>query len=489
MIDAITKPLARVVDAAQTFVAERDVRLLHVITTEALRIATIRHIVAEELHSENRCPFLILEAPAVANGAGWGACADELRADMEELRALHEKAGDHGIEIRSMPREARCSSALGRFGVELRAALECVSAPIEGLVIVLAPIEVGDAKQWAEDVAALVGRKDLARARWVIVDIEDPICRPAAEALGEAAITVDARVAGADIRAGIEDMLASVASAPPGARGMRLVGAAGPDELPPPRKTRPAPPTPEQAQALADAKGVPAASLQVEPMHKLRSLVVSAAAALARGDAQGAVAKQREARSMSLGMGLRRVAVMMALVLGGYAIQAGASQTAVEIFREARAEAEAEKLPELAAQAQMAIGASLLVQKKSDDAAFAFAEAGGLAATMGSPIMAIEGYRMCGQLLAAKGDHEHASQAFCRALEIADDTTTIERGVSSAPQAARALAALCRAHALEVQATSLEQQAIAMEQLQDYDTDLEREEEEKEPRHARKHVV
>jgi YD repeat-containing protein len=132
MIDAITKPLGRVVEAAQTFVTERKVRLLHVVTTEALRIATIRHIAAEELHSENHCPFLILKAPAMANGAGWGACADELRADMEELRALHEKAGGHGIEIRSMPREARCSSALGRFGVELRAALDRCRSPPSG---------------------------------------------------------------------------------------------------------------------------------------------------------------------------------------------------------------------------------------------------------------------------------------------------------------------------------------------------------------------
>jgi tetratricopeptide (TPR) repeat protein len=175
------------------------------------------------------------------------------------------------------------------------------------------------------------------------------------------------------------------------------------------------------------------------------------------------VQEQREARDMCLKAELKREAVTMELVLGGYVLQAKQPAQALEVFRDARTRAEAHHLLNLAVQAQLAQASTLLVLQRSEEAALAYAEAGKLGMAAASPVLAIEGYRMCGQLLAGVGKVKEATSAWKQALEVADKAPEDERRASSAPEAARQLAALCRKHGLKVQAESLEAQAAALE--------------------------
>lgn len=480
MFKSITDPLVHVAEAIQTFIAEPELRMMHVTTSDPIRISALEHIAAAEHHQDNLCPFVFLEAPTETTDDGWEIRSEELRADMEELAELHEKAGE-GVTVRAMPREARAPSALGRFGLELRAALGCLGAPLAGLVVVLSPVWVRDAKQWMEDAAALVERPDLARVRWVIVDLDEPICAPVAEKLAKAALVVDARLDTGDVQRDVEAMFSAAASAPPGADGMRIAGMAGPDEAPPPHKVRTPPLTPQQARVIAEGrekahaeaieKGIPEALLRPEPMRKLRGFVMGAAGAMIKGEASRAVAFMREAKALCRTAGLGKLAVMMGLVMGGFAMQARAPDTAAAIFREARAEADAAELPALSAQAQLAVGSGLLAAGKPGEAALAFAEAGQLAAAQGERMFAIEAYRMAGQVLVSQRDFEHAAGAFWRAVQIASDGEPEEWRLSSGPEAARALGRIFREHGSADRAVWLERVAVEMETMGESEAD------------------
>jgi tetratricopeptide (TPR) repeat protein len=460
-MDTITRPLSDVAEAMQGFVRQKDVRLLHVVTTGPLRLAVLEHIAAAEHLDANRCPFFVLEAPCEGEDNGWTARIEELRDDVEELGELLAR-GEEGVALAPMgavSTDARTKTAFARFGSELRAFVERLRAPLEGVVLVLAPLWVRAPKPWIEELAVLVGQACLAGVRWVIVDLDDAASGPLAEELGRRAQRLDARVDAAAARAEVDEMLAAIGSAPPGATGARLSGAAGPPELAPPRKGGAAALTPAPAQEA----GLPAALADASLTHRLRALMLGAARSMRDGDAAEAARRQREGQTLCLDAGLARESVVMELVLGGYALQSGAHANALDVFRQARRCAEAAGFAELAVQAQLAVAASLLAQRHTTEAAAAYAEAGQLGAALGSPVLAIEGYRMAGQLLAATGNAVLAGTAWREALDIAERATALDRKASSAAEVARALAALCRTHRLLDQATALEVQAAVME--------------------------
>ncbi len=462
MLKCITDRLVRVAEAMQTFMAEPEIRFLHVVTTDPLRLAVLEHIAAMEHHSANDKPMFVLEAPVELNDDGWAVRGEELRVDMEDLRERLSKA-DEGIVVDEMPPMAKAKTGLGAFGLELGAALKCIHDPLGGLIIVLSPFWVRDQARWFDDVKALAQMPALAQVRFIVVDLDVPICKPIAGEFGEYGFTLDARLDDQALAADMAKMTALAENAPDGAAGMRLAGCAGPDVAPPVRKDKPAPLTREEAGAIADKYNVPAESLLVKPMQELRTLVLGAGVAMAGGDAGLAVGKMRDARNAARRIGLERVAILMTLIMGGYALEGRAPQTAASIYEEARMAAEKAKLPELEAQAHMAMAAGLFAGGKYAEAALAYAQAGQRAAEAGIRMLAIEAYRMSGELLVKQFDFDHAAQAFSRACAIANDAEPSEKQLSSASEATRALAALFRRHDLHDTADHLERVAEEIE--------------------------
>jgi tetratricopeptide (TPR) repeat protein len=461
-MDSIAQPLTRVVEAVQRFIITPEVRLLHVATDPSLRLAVLEHIAAGEHHGDNHSPFFVLETPTEDGEDGWEGRAEELREDYEELRALLTKAGE-GISLPELGPVPKAPSALARFSLEVDGALKRFTSPFDGVVLVLAPVWVRDPKRWASDVKSLLTRAELRKARFILVEADGPHCEPLAVALAKEAERVDARPDDKKAGEDMAQMLAAMASAPAGATGARAVGAAGPRVDPPPRKGAPPPMSAALREQMARELKVEPALLDPSFQQTLRLKVLTAAHALREGKAAQAIQEQREARDMCLKAGLKREAVTMELVLGGYVLQAKQTPQALEVFRDARKRAEAHQLPELAVQAQLAQASTLLVLQRTDEAARAYAEAGKLGMAASAPVLAIEGYRMCGQLLAGLGKVTEATAAWKKALEAADKAPADQRSASSAPEAARQLAALCRKHGLKAQADSLEAQAAALE--------------------------
>jgi tetratricopeptide (TPR) repeat protein len=462
-MDSMAQPLMQVVKAVQQFIIAPEVRLLHVVTEPSLRLAVLEHIAAGEHHGDNHAPFFVLETPTWDGEDEWEGRAEELRADYEELRALLAKEGQ-GVSLPEIWPPPHGQRELARFCVELSEALRRFSAPpFGGVVLVLAPVEVRDPKRWVSEVKALLARRELRNARLIVVEADGPHSEALAVALAKEALRVDARPDEKQLREDMAQMLAGMAAAPAGATGAQVVGAAGPRVAPPPRKKAPPPMSDAQREELARELKLAPALLDPGFQQALRLKVFSAAHAMREGKAAQAIQVQREARDMCLGAGLNREAVTLELVLGGYVLQAKQAPLALEVFRDARKRAEAHQLAELAVQAQLSTASTLLVLQHLEEAALAYAEAGKLGVAASQPILAIEGYRMSGQVLAGAGKVAEATSAWKKALEAADKAAPEERSASSASEAARQLAALCRKHGLKAQAESLEAQAVTLE--------------------------
>jgi tetratricopeptide (TPR) repeat protein len=237
---------------------------------------------------------------------------------------------------------------------------------------------------------------------------------------------------------------------------------AGPREAPPPRIGRPPPLTVEQQTRVMADLDLPAAYAQPDVMQRIRLAVMQAAEAMGDGRPADAVRLQREGRDLALAARLVREPVLFEIMMGAYALQGGAPDHALGAFDAAARRAEERQLPELGAQALLAKGGAFLALKNPQQAAVAYAEAGRVAGPK-APALAIEGYRMSGTLLASLRHEQQAIAVWQRALEIADGIPPKDRQGTTAPEVARALAAVCRKHGLRAQADALETQAADLE--------------------------
>jgi tetratricopeptide (TPR) repeat protein len=473
-MDAILKPLEQVNEALSWFLAAAEQRLLYIQASDALRIPILQLLAGIEGQRRCRSPVVILEAGAGDDerdgsrdsddddGGGWATRTEELFEEMAAARA-RAAAADPPLEVSAMPAPEPIAPPLAGFARGLKMALACVQPPLSGLLVVLAPVWVTDAAAWREALAALVPRPELAGARFVVIDPEDAPARSVAVQLGRLAEIADGRVDARAAAAGLSAMVAGMASAPAGASAARAAGLAGPREAPPTRRNAPPVPTAEQQSAALAEVGLPPAYGDPVLMQQVRVAVMTAAHELAGGRVAEAVRLQREARDLCERAGLAREATLFEIVMGSYALQGGAPEQAIQAFASAAARAVAAGLSELAAQAHLARGGALLMRQRPADAAIAYAEAGHLASAK-LPAIAIEGYRMAGTLLLSLHQEQAAVAIWRRALAVADEAPSAERAATTAPEVARALAAVCRRRGLRAQADALEAQAERLEQ-------------------------
>jgi tetratricopeptide (TPR) repeat protein len=105
----------------------------------------------------------------------------------------------------------------------------------------------------------------------------------------------------------------------------------------------------------------------------------------------------------------------------------------------------------------------LAVDKRYAEAAREYADCAQRAESAGIALIAIEGWRLAGQLALSVGSEREAVSCFREAIRVAEGSEAKMVSLSSASDAARALAACCQAKGLLAQADSLYAQADAME--------------------------
>lgn len=450
-MQSIRGPLEKLVVALQRFVADSDLRLLQVVTEGALRTTVLEHVAAAEHLSLNQCPFVILEAPSEADDDGFDIRADELRTDLE--------AGMPEA-LEATPPSDPSHEGLSGFGLLLASTLSSMPETLDGLVVVLAPLWVRDEARWNAGVRSLLERPELARARFIVVDPDEPVSRTIREQLGARALDVEVRIDRDVARRELAEQLAALRASPVGNEGPRAVGAAGPAVPPPARQGRP---SASDASALRD-ENEPAASALSNPelARDLRILLLSVVASLSDGAPVQAVRDLRRTIELCRSSGLLREAITLELMLGSAVLQQGRVESALDVLGEARKHAHEMDASDLEVQCLLSLGVARMQAGRADEAASTLERAGKLGAESGQTVLAIEAYRACGQVLITQERYELAIRAWNKALALTDSAPPAEVSASSAPEMAQALAMLCREHGLTSHAADLEARAEAL---------------------------
>lgn len=482
-MESFARPIRQYLDDLSWFVRAREIRVLHVRTSADMRATALRLAAAQELHPENPSPWVVLEDPFTADSDGWPARAERLRIQHEERR---KRMAEEGEELPDLPPRPAATDPLADFGVQLAQLLAAKATWHDGIVIVLSPTRIEDARAACDAVRALLTTKRLHTVRWVLIDSDAGALEPVAAHAGNLAMRSALLIDDAEAQRDLAHLLDAAERAPADISGPARVGAAWPPGVSPPeRRNRPSA-DPEAIDAILHKEGIdlPLAGARG---GELSRAVLRGAQALRGGQALKAVLHQAKARDLCIEAGLSREATLMELVLGAYLVAAADPGLAAQTYQIASNRAEQANLPNLGAEAQIALGALHLRMDERAEAAAAYSRAAALAQKANSAILMIEALRLAGQAHLELNHEEDAIRLWTAAIEqarkalsgaapqgsagvpgavdIAEPSppSAAEVKASSAAEVARALAALLRKRGLKERAAALEDESRALE--------------------------
>ncbi len=398
--------------------------------------------------------FFVLQGPAFG-ARGWDLRADELYAQYEFLRkelacggrVIPALGNDVQPQIGNPRGLARFSTILGRVEAGLR------FRP-SSLVIVFVPIEDSSRDpRWAPDLRMLIeGTRTLTRLRFAITELAPGGAGELATALRarKTSVLLDPSL----IRDRMVERLRAQASAPAGATGFRVTGAAGPKVAPPLRrghqKTSPSP------EVLASADAEMRFMLDSNAQETLRRSSSLALACAAEGNMRGAVEAQSAVIAACESAQAPKSMVSNMLLLGLFRAALGETREAREVCERARELAHANDAPELGRKALLFMASIELAAQHHLEASVLYRKLATEAHEVGDALMAIEGLRACGEALISGDRMSDAVTIFREALDIAKTADRMQAKLSAAPSLAKALASMCRTRGLSEQAREYE---------------------------------
>ncbi|KYG09062.1 hypothetical protein BE21_19915 [Sorangium cellulosum] len=472
-MQAISDALNRLHEDAAWFARAHELKLLRVRCAGDLRATALKLLLGLEFHADNFSPWVVLEDAHSAAEGGWQVRATRVLANWELRRDAFAKEGVEmptATPALSLPDGAllasalhagiplRSSGGLGPFAAALHGVLGALRPPLRGLVVVLAPTVIESMAAFEAELTALVQAPTLADCRWVLVH-DTTADGPAKllQALGARALICNCVIDPAQQDRDLDTLLAG-GDGPQAARA----GMAGPRGVVPPKRVDGPPELPREARdAALRLAGIDPAYLDEAP--RLRSLVLGAAVAIKRGKGPEAVRLQREARDLCERLSLHAMKVICQVALASYLSGLGERGRAIAELRDATAYAQRWGLGQQESQARLALGLLLALGGQHHEAASEYAIAGQCAERAGISPLAIEAWRLAGQLALQVKMEPHAIASFKEAIRIAGQSANDVVKLSSAAEAARKLASVCRARGLGAQAASLEEQAGQME--------------------------
>ncbi len=269
-----------------------------------------------------------------------------------------------------------------------------------------------------------------------------------------------------DDGAAAQDLDTLMRSIDPSMNGPARAGAAWPrGVLPPPRAGEPPPPAEEDREAI----DIELAAAGVNPVlageqgARMQQYMLAAAVQLKQGNRAQAVAYQNEACRIAYASGAEREALMQHIALAGYQLTAGMEREAWTEYTSAAQRAGEWGCDLEHAQANLALALLEARYGRHAEAAACYGRAAESARRANATGLAIESWRLAGQMAAEAQLDERAAECFYRAIELAEDAEPDVAKTSSAPEAARQLAARLRARGLLAQADSLEHTANRLE--------------------------
>ena len=456
-MQSMSTPLNSLHEDGSWFARALELRLWLVRCDANLRKPALTLVPKLEFHADNHSAWPVLVDAHTLGDDGWQVRTHVLVADWQRRVEAFAKVGvEQGVVGQGSLGPVTAVAGFAGFRATLAAILAAMVEPLRGAVIVLAPTIVERPELFEAALMHLLGDPSLQRARWVVlVDVDVPLPQALLTALGQTrALVGEYRVDDAQQR---RDLAAMMQPADPA-----HFGTAFPVGVQPPRRVDDPPPLakPERDAALR-AAGIDPAMLEVAP--QIRTKVLGAALAMKAGQGDAALVQQRDARDLCASVGLFELQVIMQVTLASYLSGLDQREAAKRELLDATALARAKGLLRVESQAHLALGLLHGLDRAYPTAIQSYVDAAKTAEAGEEPILAIESWRMAGQLAAQIGQDDAAVNALREALRVATGVPTAAQQSTSAPEAARQLAALCERHGMQAQAASLHAQADAME--------------------------
>lgn len=447
-MQSISDPLNLLHEDGSWFARAHELRLWVVSCDASLRNPVLALVPKLEFHADNASAWPVLLDAHTRADEGWQLRANALAADWaRRVEAFAEAGVQQGA--------VKATQGPDAFRTTAAAIAQAMVAPLAGLVIVLAPAIVQQPERLEADLTALMGDPALQRCRWVLVlDLDAPLPQPLIDALGpQRALVTRCRI---DPEQQRRDLAAMLDADP------ARFGTAFPVGVTPPRRVDDPPPLPrEQRDAALRAEGIDPALVDEGP--ELRAKALGASIAMKDGRGAEAIEQQRRVRDLCADVGQHELQVIAQITLASYLSGLEQRPAAKRELQGAIEVARTHGLLRPESQAHLALGLLHALDEEHPAAVRAYADAGRTAEAAGEPMLAIESWRMAGQLTATLRQDDAAVRAFGEALRIAQGTPPEQLERSSAPEAARQLAALYERRGMQAQAASLHVQADAME--------------------------
>lgn len=429
-------------------------------TSGDIRRTVIKLMPGYEYHADNRSPWIILEDAYEAGTQNWETRAARLLENWEQRREAFAREGTE-LPAAAPPQHLGSSvpsrPPLDLFFTTCVALLDALRAPLDGLVLVLAPSIVRAIGDLDADLLALFARAEFGSCRIVLVlDVDDGLPSRTLEGLGTASIVCTCATDPDQKRRDLQALAGGNGSAAPAAAG------AGPAGVTPPRRPN-APPDVDPAvrdAALRDA-GIDPAYLEHAPA--LRHLILGAALAMGEGRTADGIRMQAEVVRISQQVGMPQMAVISQITLASYLSAAGDRPHALAELTAAANRAAEHKLPDQESQAYLAQGLLYMLDRRPLDAANAYYRCAQIAESTNAGVLAVEAWRLAGQAALDGGATEHGVQYMQQALEVAGQLDASARTNTSAPEVARRLAKMYADAGHAAHADSLYAQADAIE--------------------------
>lgn len=459
-MDSMARPLRVLHDDASWFARARQVRLLHVRTDAAMRKSALQVLAAMEAHADNRSAYVVLEDPWRRSDGGWEARSERMAEQWEGRRRM---SAEVGIELGSLSGQRPASTdPLAGFGGWLNLIRQAVCAPLDGVVIVLAPVRVDDGAAFERELGELVRQPELSSVRWIVLELGEVPLEALRAELGAKALHSECV---RDDGAFANDLSVLVRSMDPAMPGPMRAGAAWPKGVVPPRRRGAPEPTEAQREEveLELASAGASAALVGEAGARMQQHMLAAALQMKLGHGDAAIREQAEACRIADEANASRELILAWMVLAGYELALGREDEAERLYTGVVARAEAEGCHLERAQAGLALALLLARRGQHPEAATQYAESAEAALKADAVALAIECWRLAGHMAAQAKLEDRATECWQRAIELAEGSEPDVAKASSAPRAARQLAERLRARGLSAQANALEEQANRLE--------------------------
>lgn len=456
-MESISGGLRHLQDDAAWFARAKELRLLHVTTSADLGAAALKLCAGQEFHADNKSLFFTLEESYLLAADGWYSRSQTLR---QQYALKQEALAKEGIQLAPLRPAEKAQRPVTEFISVLQELSFTMPAPLEGVVLVLAPKRVEPGSPFLDELRTLIHSPTLARVRWIVMERDQATLRPLVDELKEEALastwTRDETESNKDYAAlvGPPDALFNFSPKP---LGWRAAGAM-PDVEPPPRVGTPPPLTDEQIAAQGLSPQFVNGGGQV-----LQKALLGAALALREGRPADAIRLQTLAANLCGTMNMPKEQVLNTLILGSYYLSSESRGPARKAYEQAAALAAAQHLKDQEAQAHLSLGLLDALEGQHTQAMSHYSSAAEISEASGNPILAIECWRTAGQLAFNLNAPDTALQPWLRGLKVVSTLEPAQTKATSAAELARGVASIFRSRGQLREAATLEQQAFRYE--------------------------